>query len=161
MTITRHPTTVAAQPGTPFLDVERVFDATPAQLFRAQSEPELVRNWLGPRGYDMLIEEYDVRPGGRYRYIHRNPSGDEFGFRGVFHTVTPGEAIIQTFEYDGMPGLVSLDTSTYEDLGGRTRLRTHTVFPTVQARDGALASGMEGGIVDSMERLEELLAASA
>lgn len=151
-------TTITAQPGTPFIDVIREFDAPPARVFRAWTEPELVAQWLGPHGMKMEILEYDARPGGSYRYIHRNEQG-EFRFRGVFHTVASGERIVQTFEWEGAPGEVSLDSAAFEDLGGRTRLRTHTVFGSVEARDAAIASGMSHGITESMERLETLLEA--
>jgi dihydrofolate reductase/uncharacterized protein YndB with AHSA1/START domain len=152
-----NPTTVSAQPDTPFIDVVREFEATPAQVFRASTDPELVSRWLGPRELEMRLTEYDARTGGSYSYVHRDAEGNEYGFRGVFHTVTPNERIIQTFEYEGEPDVVSVDSWTYEDLGGRTRLSSHTVFPSVEARDTALASGMERGIRDSMERLEEVM----
>ena len=151
-----NPTTITAQPGTPFIDIEREFDATPAQVFRACTEPDLVAKWLGPRDLEIEVVEYDVRPGGSYRYIHRR-AGEEYGFRGVFHSVAKNESVVQTFEFDGAPGQVCLETVTYEDLGGRTRLRTHSVFPSVETRDAALASGMEHGINDSYDKLSELL----
>lgn len=156
-----NPTTVSAQPGTPFVDVVREFEAPPARVFRASTDPELVARWLGPRDLQMRVIEYDARTGGAYRYVHSDASGNEYGFRGVFHSVVANERIIQTFEYDGAPDIVSVDSSTYEDLGGRTRLSTHTVFPSVEARDTALASGMERGVVDSMDRLEEVLRRAA
>jgi uncharacterized protein YndB with AHSA1/START domain len=152
-----NPTTITAQPGTPFIDVVRDFDATPAQVFRAATDPELVAQWLGPRELEMHLIEYDARPGGSYRYVHRDTEGNEYGFRGVFHTVTNNERVIQTFEFDGAPGLVTLESTRYEDLGGRTRLHNHSVFPSVQTRDLAIASGMEHGIVDSMDRLDEVI----
>jgi uncharacterized protein YndB with AHSA1/START domain len=152
-----NPTTITALPGTPFIDVRREFDATPAQVFRASTDPELLAQWLGPRELEMHLIEYDVRPGGSYRYVHRDADGNEYGFRGVFHTVTHNEHVVQTFEFDGAPGLVSLESATYEDLGGRTRLHTHSVFPSVEVRDAAIASGMERGIHDSMDRLDELV----
>jgi len=154
--MTENPTTITAQPGDPFIEVIRDFDATPARLFRAHTDPDLVTRWLGPREVEMRLIAYDARPGGAYRYVHRDAEGDEHGFHGVFHTVTPDERIIQTFEYEGMPDVVSLDSATFEDLGGRTRLRTRSVFPTVEARDAMIASGMERGILDSMDRLGEL-----
>lgn len=157
MTDAPNPTTITGEPGTPFIDVVREFDATPAVLFRATTEPDLVLQWLGPRELEMRIDEYDVRPGGRYRYVHRSEDGTEYGFHGVFHTVTENERVIQTFEFDGAPGQVSIETATYEDLGGRTRLHTHSVFPSVEARDMAIGSGMQHGILDSMDRLQELL----
>jgi uncharacterized protein YndB with AHSA1/START domain len=151
-----NPTTITARPGTPFIDIEREFDATPAQVFRAATDPELVVQWLGPRDIEMEIVEYDVRTGGNYRYIHHR--GDErYAFRGVFHSVTADECVVQTFEFEGAPGQVCLETATYEDLGGRTRLHTHSVFPSVEARDAMLASGMEGGVLDSYDKLAKLV----
>lgn len=155
----RNATTITAQPGTPFIDIVREFDAPPARVFRASTDPDLIAQWLGPRELEMRVIEYDVRPGGRYRYVHRDADGDEYGFRGVFHTVAENTRVVQTFEFEGAPDQVSLESATYEDLGGRTRLHTHSVFPSVEARDGALAGGMEHGIRDSMDRLEELTGA--
>jgi uncharacterized protein YndB with AHSA1/START domain len=152
-----NPTTITAQPGTPFIDITREFDATPAQVFRAATDPELIARWLGPRSLSMDIEEYDCRPGGAYRYVNRDADGAEYRFRGVFHTVARNECVVQTFEYEGAPGQVSLETVTYEDLGGRTRLRTRSVFPSVEARDAMLASGMEHGVNDSYDKLAELV----
>jgi uncharacterized protein YndB with AHSA1/START domain len=152
-----NPTTITAQPGTPFIDISREFEATPAQVFRAATDPDLlVVQWLGPRDLEMEVVEYDVRPGGSYRYIHRR-AGEEYAFRGVFHTVTKDECVVQTFEFEGAPGQVSLETATYEDLGGRTRLRTRSVFPSVEARDAMLASGMEHGVNDSYDKLAALV----
>jgi uncharacterized protein YndB with AHSA1/START domain len=127
-------------------------------VFQAWTDPELVPQWLGPRGLTLKQFAYDARPGGGYRYIHADEHG-EYGFRGVFHNVVPHELIIQTFEYDGAPNQVSLDTTRFDDLGGgRTRVHGHTVFMTVENRDAMLASGMERGLRESMERLEEVLA---
>jgi uncharacterized protein YndB with AHSA1/START domain len=156
MNTMQNPTTITAEPGTPFIEVVREFDATPAQVYRASTDPDLVVQWLGPRDLEMRIETWDVRTGGSYRYIHSRGS-DEFGFRGIYHVVEPNELVIQTFEFDGAPGLVALETANYEDLGGRTRLRTRSVFPSVEARDAAVASGMSQGILESMDRLAELL----
>lgn len=151
-------TAITAQPGTPFIEVVREFDAPRERVFRAWTDPQIVPQWLGPRGMTMKQFEYDARPGGGYRYVHADERG-EYGFRGVFHNVVPDELIIQTFEYDGAPNQVSLDTTTFEDLGGgRTRLRTRSVFPTVEHRDAMVASGMERGVRDSMQRLDEVLA---
>ncbi|MDX6237591.1 MAG: hypothetical protein QOG10_2406, partial [Kribbellaceae bacterium] len=111
-----HPTTISSPPGTPFIEVIRDFDATPAQLFRVSTDPDLVAQWLGPRDLAMDVLQYDVRPGGSYRYLHRDPSGAEYAFRGVFHTVEPDRRLIQTFEWEGAPGQVSLDDATYEEI---------------------------------------------
>ncbi|MEU4391195.1 SRPBCC family protein [Kribbella sp. NPDC023855] len=153
-----HPTTISAPEGTPFVSVTREFDATPEQLFRVQTDPELIAQWLGPRELEAIVEEYDVRPGGRYRYIHKAQDGTEYAFRGVFHTVEPATLIIQTFEWEGAPGQVCLENATYEKTETGVRLHTHSVFPSVEARDAAVQSGMEYGINDSMDRLAELLA---
>jgi uncharacterized protein YndB with AHSA1/START domain/dihydrofolate reductase len=151
-----NPTTITAQPGSPYIDVVREFDATPQLVFRAHTDPELLARWLGPRGMQMEVLEHDARPGGSYRYVHRSREG-EFWFRGVFHTVVPDKLIVQTFEYEGMPERVSLDTVRFEDIDGRTRLTMHSVFASVEERDAMVAAGMENGLRDSMERLGEVL----
>lgn len=150
-------TTITAQPGTPFIDVVREFDATPAQVFRAWTDPELVPQWLGPADTTVNLIEYNATPGGRYNYVHRDEAG-EYVFRGVFHAVEANQRIVQTFQYDGWPNDVSLETLTFEDLGGRTRVHTHSVFPSVESRDAMIESGMERGVRDSMSRLDEVLA---
>lgn len=156
---THNPVTLTAQPGVPFIDIEREFDAPIADVFRAHTDPDLVKQWLGPRGLEMDVKEYDVRPGGSYSYIHRDESG-AYGFKGIFHDVVPLESITQTFEFDGWPGHVSLETATFEDLGNRTRVRIHAVYQSLEDRDGMLSSGMEGGLTEGYERLDELLAES-
>lgn len=151
-------TTITAQPGTPFIDVVREFEAPRERVFRAWTDPELVPQWLGPRSLTMKLLAYDASPGGTYRYIHADDSG-EYGFRGVFHNVVQDELIIQTFEYDGAPNRVSLDTTTFEGLDvGRTRVHSHSTYTSVEDRDAMIASGMEHGLRESMERLEEVLA---
>ncbi|UYM07199.1 SRPBCC family protein [Solicola gregarius] len=154
-----NPTTITTEPGTPFIDIERVVDAAPATVFRAYTEPDLVEQWLGPRSLSMKVEEFDARQGGSYRYVNTDDEGNTYGFRGVFHSVDKDERIIQTFEFDGAPGLVAIETATFEDLGdGRTRVRAHSVFPSVEARDGMAESGMEVGVNEGYERLDELVA---
>lgn len=153
-------TVITAQPGTPFIDVEREFDATPEQLYRASTDPALLPQWLGPAELQMFVEEYDVRSGGGYRYIQKAPDGSEFAFRGVFHTVRPAELTIQTFEFEGVPDQVATETVIYQALdGGRTLMKQHSVFPSVEARDAAVASGMTSGIEESYDRLQALATA--
>lgn len=153
-----NPTTLTAEPGLPFVEVVREFEATPQQLWRAQTDPALIEQWLGPREYGLVDVEYDVRVGGQYSYVNVDDQGNRYGFRGVFHTVEPGVLSIQTWEWDGAPGQATLEIARYEDLGGRTRLTTRTIFPTVEARDMTVQYGTEHGVVDSMERLDEVLA---
>lgn len=150
-------TTINTPAGTPFVEVSREFDATPAELFKVVSDPDLVGQWLGPRDLDATIEKYDVRPGGTYRYIHRDDSG-EYAFRGVFHSVEQDKLIIQTFEWEGAPGEVCLEKMTLEPTEKGVRLHQQSVFPSVESRDAFVESGMEVGINDSMDRLAELLA---
>jgi uncharacterized protein YndB with AHSA1/START domain len=154
-----HALTVNAPEGLPFIDIEREFDAPIGAVFRAHQDPELVKQWLGPHGYQMEIERYDFTTGGGYRYVHRNPAGDEFAFNGVFHTVRENEFAIQTFEYEGVPDQVAIEFLTFTDLGnGRTRLTARSVGPSVEARDGMINSGMEQGMSEGYDRLEELAA---
>ena len=152
-------TTINTPAGTPFVEVTREFDATPAQLFTVMTSKELLAEWLGPRNLEAIIEEYDVRPGGKYRYIHRDANG-EYAFRGVFHTVEQDKLVIQTFEWEGAPGEVCLEKMTLEPTENGVRLHQQSVFPSVEARDQSVEHGMEYGINDSMDRLAELLAKS-
>ena len=156
--MTPNPTHITAPAGTPFIEVVREFDAPRDLVFRASTDPDLVARWLGPRRLSMRIIEFDARTGGSYRYVHTDTDGEEYPFRGVFHTVSEA-LIIQTFEFEDIPGVVSLETRTLDDLGDRTRLHQNAVFPSVAARDQALESGMRHGSTESMDRLGELLGA--
>jgi len=154
-----NPVTITAPEGVPFIDIEREFDAPVAAVFRAHAEPDLIKQWLGPNGYEMDIEHFDFTSGGGYRYVHRNPEGQEFAFNGVFHVVRENDFAIQTFEFEGFPDVVSIESLTFQDLGnGRTRLRAHAVYPTLGARDGMIASNMEVGVVEGYERLDKVAA---
>ena len=145
--------------GLPFIDFERAFDFPVADVFRAHKEPDLLAQWLGPRRVTMDVDHYDFRTGGSYRYTHTGPDGVAHRFSGVFHTVRDNDFAIQTFEYGGYPDVVSIEFLTFQDLGGgRTRLTGHAVYPSMAARDGMAQSGMEGGLTEGYERLEELLA---
>jgi uncharacterized protein YndB with AHSA1/START domain len=144
--------------GLPFIDFEREFDFPVAEVFRAHKEPELIAQWLGPRGTQVRIDHYDFRTGGSYLYRHTGPDGNSYAFSGVFHTVRTNEFAIQTFEFDVYPDVVSIEFLIFEDGGGgRSRLRGHAVYPSMEARNGMAQSGMEGGMSEGYERLEELL----
>jgi uncharacterized protein YndB with AHSA1/START domain len=158
---TGNETQIAADPDVPTIVITRDFDAPPARVFLAYTDPELVVQWLGPRRLTMKIEEYDARTHGAYRYVHLDTDGTEYGFHGTFHEVRQDERIVQTFTWDGQPDGVSLDTVLFEDLGGRTRVTTTSVVDSFETRDGILASGMEGGVTEGYQRLDELLAARA
>ena len=139
------------------MEFTREFDAPVEALFRAHAEPNLVKQWLGPRDLEMTIEHWDFKTGGGYRYVHTAERG-EFGFNGVFHKVRDNEFIIQTFEFEGAPDMVNIEYLWFEDLaGGRSRLRGRSICPNLEARDGLLSSGMEGGMTEGYEKLDELL----
>jgi uncharacterized protein YndB with AHSA1/START domain len=151
-------TQITAEPGIPQIIITREFDAPLGLVFRAYTDPELLVQWLGPRDLALTVERYDTRDGGKWRYIHTDAHGNAYGFHGVFHGDPSPEVIVQTFEFEGAPGHVKLDTTTLEQHGGKTLVRTVSAFPSVQDRDAMIASGMERGARDSAERLEELLA---
>ncbi len=140
---------------------ERVFNAPRERVFAAFIDPELIPKWWGPRRMTTIVDQMDVRPGGTWRFLARDGDGREQGFRGVYREVTPPERLVQSFEWEGMPGHVVIDTVSFEDLGERTKLTTISLFHTTEERDGMLSSGMEGGLSESHERLEELLAQGA
>jgi uncharacterized protein YndB with AHSA1/START domain len=127
-------------------------------VFRAFTDPDLIVRWLGPRDLSMTIDEYDVRDGGRWRYISTDADGNEYGFHGLFHGTPSPDGTVQTFEFEGMPGHVAMDTLTLLERDGRTLVRTVSSFQSVQDRDGMIESDMERGVHDSDERLTELLA---
>ena len=150
-------TKISAPAGTPFIDIEREFDAPPELVHQAYLDPKLIVQWLGPRKYEMRIDEWDARDGGSYRYVHTDGT-NEHAFHGVFHSMAI-DNMVQTFEYEGAPGHVSLDTQAIEDLGGgRSRVRSHSVFLSVEDRDMMVENGMGEGVEDGYNRLDELLA---
>jgi uncharacterized protein YndB with AHSA1/START domain len=137
--------------------IERIFDAPRDRVWKAMTDPRLVAQWWG-RGNKLVVERLEVERGGHWRFVEHSPEGIH-GFEGRFAEVTPPERVVQTFEWDGMPGHVALETMTLEDVGdGRTRLITTSLFLTAQDRDGMLQSGMEGGLNESYAALDRLLA---
>jgi uncharacterized protein YndB with AHSA1/START domain len=140
------------------IHIERVFDAPRDKVFAAFTNPELIPEWWGPRGTTTIVDEMDVRPGGNWRFVGRSADGSETAFRGTYREITPPERIVQTFEWEGMPGHVSVETAVFEDLGDRTRLVATSLFHTTEERDGMLHSGMEGGMNETYDRLDEVLA---
>jgi uncharacterized protein YndB with AHSA1/START domain len=153
-----NPTTITAKPGLPFIDIVREFNAPAEAVFRAHTDPKLFAQWLGPRTMKMDSVELDATPGGLWKYVFRGDGDVPFSFCGVFHTVEPNTLIIQTFEFNLAPGQVGVDSTTFEDVDGRTRMTLHEVYPSVESRDMAIASGMEYGIIEGYERLDEILA---
>jgi uncharacterized protein YndB with AHSA1/START domain len=157
-TIRTHETEIMSDPNVPLVRITREFDAPPEKVFRAHTDPELVARWTGPRSLDTRIDHYDCRTGGSYRYV-MSRDGDEFGFHGCFHEVRPAELIVQTFTFEGEPDGVALERLIFEDLGdGRTRLTATSLVDSFAGRDAFVASGMEEGVREGYERLDELLA---
>jgi len=154
-----NPLHVEAPEGVPFIDATREFDAPVEAVFRAHRDPDLVTRWLGPGKYRMELGRWDFTSGGSWAYTHTGPDGDEYRFRGVFHTVRENEFAIQTFEFEGYPDVVAIESMTFEDLGdGRSRLRLHSTYPSVESRDGMVTSGMESGMSEGYRRLDDVLA---
>jgi uncharacterized protein YndB with AHSA1/START domain len=156
----KNQTIVTAEPGRQEVFITREFDAPRELVFKAHTDPDLYVRWLGPRGYEMTLETFEPVSGGRYRYIHKDPAGNKYGFHGVFHEISE-ELMIQTFEFEGLPekGHVTLDTMRLEALpGNRTRITIQSVFQSVSDRDGMVQSGMERGVREGYEQLDEILA---
>jgi uncharacterized protein YndB with AHSA1/START domain len=149
---------ITAEPGVPQVLTSRDFDAPLDLVYRAFTEPDLLVQWLGPRKYTMTIDRYDLRDGGTWRYIHADDAGNVYGFHGVFHGEPSPKGIVQTFEFEGAPGHVSLDTVTFEEHDGKTTIRTNSLFQSVEARDAMVSSGMGDGMSQGYERLDELVA---
>jgi uncharacterized protein YndB with AHSA1/START domain len=150
-------TEVIIEPGKQDIVFKRTFDAPRDIVFRAMTDPALIPTWWGPRKYETIVDEMEARAGGRWRFLNRNPeSGEEFGFHGVFHEVTP-ERIVQTTEFEGYPGSVGLETATLEERDGKTYMTAVSLAPSVEARDGIVASGMESGARETYDRLHELV----
>lgn len=150
-------TEITAEPGIPIIVITREFGAPRELVFRAHIDPDLLVRWLGPRELTTAINRYDPRDGGTWRYVQTDPGGNEYGFHGVFHGDPSPDAIVQTFEYEGVPGHVCLQTTTFAELGGKTLLRTVSAFQSVEDRDAMVAAGLERGVRDSGDRLAELL----
>ena len=151
-------TTTVTTPSDREIVSERVFDASRERVFAAFTDPDLIPQWWGPRSTTTVVDQMEVRAGGAWRFVVQDSEGEETGFRGTYREVTPPERVVQTFEWEGMPGHVIVETATFEDLGGRTKVTTVSLFHTTEERDGMLASGMESGLTESHDRLTELLA---
>jgi uncharacterized protein YndB with AHSA1/START domain len=155
---THHETRIVSDPDVPLVRIVREFDAPPAKVFRAHTDPEIFARWMGPRDLTTTIDYFDCRTGGSYRFIHSR-DGEEYGFHGSFHEVRPNELIVQTFTFEGFPDGVALEKLVLEDIGnGRTRLTATSLVDSFEGRDAFVASGMETGVVEGYERLDEVLA---
>lgn len=158
--MSKNKTIITAEPGKQELFITREFDAPRELVYRAHTEPEIFAQWLGPNDLSVEFEVFEPVSGGRWRFLNVGRDGEEYAFHGTFHEVSPTR-IIQTFEFEGLPesGHVSLETLTLEDLGnGRTKLTTHAVYQSVADRDGMVEAGMESGVTEGYDKLDEMLA---
>ncbi|MFI0468580.1 SRPBCC family protein [Saccharopolyspora sp. 5N102] len=160
--MTKHETQIVADEKVPTIEIVRVFDAAPEQVYRAHVDPELYAQWIGPRSLTTRIIRWDARTGGAWAFANDRGGEEIASFYGSFHEVRPQERIVWTFTYEGHPDVVALETLTFEELeGGRTRLRTLSVAQDFETRDGMLASGMDVGVNEGYDKLDELLAKKA
>jgi uncharacterized protein YndB with AHSA1/START domain len=156
---TQNQTQIEAVPDLPVIRIVREFEAPPEWVFRAFVDPELFAQWCGPRSIDTRVDRWDARTGGEWRYTASRAADDfSMGFWGSFHEVRPAERIVQTFAFEGAPDGVSLETMTFEALdGGRCRVTSTSVVEAIEIRDQMMASGMETGVREGYEKLDELL----
>jgi uncharacterized protein YndB with AHSA1/START domain len=148
---------LSAEPGQPVITITCVLNAPQVLVFKAYTDPRLISQWWGPRYLTTEIDQMEVKPGGRWRFVQHDNSANEYAFHGVYHEITAPKRLVFTFEYEGMPGHVLLETVTLADEGGKTLVTDQSVFQSVADRDGMLNTGMEEGSGDSMARLAELL----
>jgi uncharacterized protein YndB with AHSA1/START domain len=137
--------------------ITRIFDAPRELVFKKSTDPDLIPQWWGPKRYTTTVEKMDVRPGGVLRFIQRDQDGKKYAFNGIYREIVPPEREVHTFEFEGMPGHVILETSMFEEFEGKTKLTVIDLFQTIEDRDGMFNSGMKEGATESMDRLEELL----
>ncbi len=150
---------IIIEPNSQEIRINTTYNAPRELVFKAYTDPDLIPQWYGPRYLTTEIDKLEARAGGQWRFLNRDPEGNVYAFHGVYHDVVAPERIVQTFEYEGMPGHVVLETAVFEDLGGgKTRVETQSIFQSIEDRDGMAASGMEVGINEGYERLNELLA---
>jgi uncharacterized protein YndB with AHSA1/START domain len=145
----------------PDLVFERVFDAPRDLVWKILTDPERVTNWWGPHGHTTTVEEMDVRPGGRWRWVNHTTGGEDAPFKGEYLEVVPPERIVQTEIYDvpGFDDKAAINTLTLEALGGnRTKLVARSRFPSIEDLEGALATGMVGGALTTYDRLADEIA---
>jgi uncharacterized protein YndB with AHSA1/START domain len=157
MAATSSSTMTVAKTGEREIVITREFDAPRALVFRAMTDPAVIPLWWGPARYTTTIDKLDARPGGAWRFVQKGPDG-EFGFRGVFKEIVPPQRVVMTFEWEGLPGHISVNTLVLEERGGRTFMTSTSTFDSREDRDGMVESGMESGARESYDRLDTVLA---
>lgn len=144
-------------PGKQEIIITREFDAPPALVFKAFTDPDLIPKWWGPASMTTTVDYMDAISGGSWRFVQHDAAGNEYAFHGVYHDVLAPERLVYTFEWEGLPGHALLETVIFEGAGGKTKITDTSVFQTVEDRDGMVANGMEGGATEGMDRMAELL----
>jgi uncharacterized protein YndB with AHSA1/START domain len=143
--------------------IKRTFDRPRALVWDAMTKPELLKRWLfGPPGWEMVVCEDDARVGGTFRWAWRGPDGAEMAMHGAYREVVRPERIVRTETFDmGCDAQAGEQIGTFvlTEQGGRTTLTMTVLYPSKEARDGAVASGMEHGLAAGYDRLDEILAA--
>ena len=146
---------IVTTPSDTEIQMTRVFDAPRELVFEAHTTGEHMSKWWGPRKYEVVNMEFDFREGGKWRFVHRGPEGEDHGFRGEFREIVPPEKIVWTFEYEGAPGQIAVETMTLEEKDGKTTLTAVSDAGSKEARDAVLQSGMQEGAAETWDRLEE------
>jgi uncharacterized protein YndB with AHSA1/START domain len=150
--------TFIIEPGKQEIIRTHIFDAPRELVFKVYTNPEVIPQWWGPRRYTTKVNQMEVRPGGRWHFVQTDEVGKEYAFHGVYHGISKPEWVISTFEYEGTPGHVILETVVFEEMNGKTRMTDSSVFQSVEDRDAMVLEGMEEGSSESMERLSDLIA---
>lgn len=158
MTMTKQ-TRIVVDQKVPTIEIIREFDAAPEQVFRAHVDPDLYSQWVGPRSVTTRITRWDARTGGAWAFANDRGGEQIASFYGSFHEVRQNERIVWTFTYEGQPDAVALEKLTFDRIeDGRTRLRVLSLVQDFETRDGILSSGMEVGVNEGYDKLDDLLA---
>lgn len=151
-------TSIVAEPNKQEIIISRIFEAPRDLVFRMWTDAAYLPEWWGPSVITTVVDSLDPKKGGVWRYVQRDPAGNEYAHNGVFHEVAAPERLVHTYEFEGVPS-VGLVTVTFEELqGGRTHLTETSLYPSVEIRDGVLQSGMSEGAIELMDRFATLLA---
>ena len=147
------------EPGQQDIVIKRTFDAPRDVVFEALTDPTVLAKWWGGPD-EVTVDRYEARHGGQWRFVSTDDEGGEWAFRGVYHDVVPSERVTYTFEFEGMPGHIALETVTLEESDGKTTYVSNSVFQTVEDRDGMVQSGMQSGAEASLDKLASLVEGS-
>ena len=137
--------------------VTRIYVFPRDLVYRAVTDPHYIPDWWGPRNLTTQVEKMDVRWGGQWRFIQHDTQGNIFAFHGVYHEAKVPELLIYTMEWEGLPGHVLLNIDRFDEQDGKTISTSRSIYETVADRDGMLQQGMEGGIKETTDRIDELL----